>query len=141
MIDRLMKAVRPALPKDLQKTSKNLGIIRAGTIGYLGLIIISTGNAAKTMNPGQFITAMVSFNTVIGVVGFIAAVVILFGRSMQVAPRFVSAYEEMLPDHAEAIAIIYGERGFADAFAPWITTNNAFWRMARNMFGRMKILR
>lgn len=139
-IDRLLRETWPLLPKNLQKSSKNLASIRFGAACYLALMIIFVGNSAQTSDPHGFMVDVFSMNSLVAVIGFIAAVIILFARSMQVAPRYVEAYVEMLPDYADEIQTIYAERGLADVAAPWITSRNKLGKMLKNLSKRFRLV-
>ena len=108
------------LPPNLRKNAANVAVIRFGTACFIALIITSLAQTAYASTPVEFMTTLLSLNSLVAVVGVLAAIIILLIRSMAVAPRFIEAYAEMMPENEEMIREMFDQRGVADAIAPWI---------------------
>lgn len=131
-MDRLMHETWPQLPPEMRKNSTNLATIRIGAVCFVLFVLGGMASMVAHDTPDRFITEFFSFQTFFAVIGMIGAIVILILRAMQVAPRFVEAYAQMLPDHADQIRVIYAERGLGDVVAPWVRRKGG--RMSR-IFG------
>lgn len=119
-IEKLLVETWPFLPAHLKKTGNNIAAIRFGTAAFFLFVLLGVTDSTVTSTPAQFVSRIFSMTTLLAVIGVVGAVLILILRSMQVAKRFVDAYAEMLPDHAEHIRRIYAERGLGDVIAPWV---------------------
>lgn len=136
-----MRKAWDSLPADLRKNSHNLSAIRIGVVGYAVLIVLYVAQLASSTDPATFASRIVSFGTLLTLLGLIAAAGILLARSMMLAPRFIDAYCEMLPDRADDIRRIYAERGSGDVVAPWIRGKpGRFGKLLKGLARRFSII-
>jgi hypothetical protein len=136
-----MRKTWDSLPADLRKNSHNLSAIRVGVVGYAVLIVLYVAQIASSTDPATFASRIISFSMLLTLVGLVAAAGILLARTMMLAPRFIEAYCELLPDHAEDIRRIYAERGSGDVVAPWIRGKpGRFGKLLRGLAKRYSII-
>lgn len=126
------------LPKQLRLTGANVAVIRLSLIGFVCLIVISLAQTATTSTPTAFFASLLSINSAFAVIGLISGVALLVWRAMSVAPRFIEAYSQMMPENEQEIREMFIERGVADVIAPWVMTRpgrfNAVMRRLANRF-------
>lgn len=135
-IDKMLRQTWQYLPPELKKTSHNISTIRFGTVCFTILIIAGFLQMIATSTPADFLGRIISFNTIVALLGVAGAIYILAMRSMQIAPRFIDTYVQMLPDYEEEIRNSYAERGLADVIAPWVRGKGRLSALLRHLAKR-----
>lgn len=140
-LERLLKAHWNSLPAKLRESSQNISAIRVGVVAYAVLIVMYVAQTAASTDPEGFTSRMLSLHMFLTMLGLVAAVGILVARAVTLAPHFVDAYAQMLPDHEADIRSLYAERGTGDLIAPWIKGKpGRFTRLFRALARRFSII-
>jgi len=121
-----MRETWPQLSPELRKTAANIATIRLGVMAYVIILPASIVNTIATSTPAEFLAYLGRMTPLLGIIGLVAAIAILYVRAVRTSPRFLAEYLVIMPGFAERLEARYGEPGLGDVFAPWIRGRRNF---------------